>query len=104
MVGSVLTQHVPGIPGINEPGDRFGGSLAILRGRATGPGWLAVGVPGESLGRVRAAGRVVAIPGSPAGVRAYLATQWHQDTPGILDRAETGDRFASSWAAWQPVP
>lgn len=59
----------PGVPGLPEPGDRFGSALAA--GDLTGDGIddLVVGVPGdrtEELWRSDRHGSVVVVPGSPA--------------------------------------
>lgn len=101
----VLWQETPGIPGRDEAEDFFGGSLAVL-GRGDGtPGWLAIGSPFEALKSTEFAGRVVVVPGSLAGLVPTSASAWHQDSPGIRGRAETGDIFgAFSDTDFQPVP
>lgn len=63
-----LDQNMPGIPGVEEEGDLFGGSVAV--GDVTGDGYadVAVGVVGEDVGTVTDAGSVVLLPGSDDGV------------------------------------
>ncbi|MDQ3493286.1 MAG: integrin alpha, partial [Chloroflexota bacterium] len=60
---------------------------------------LAIGVPFEAINGVRAAGAVNVLYGGPSGVSAVGNQLWHQDSPGIRDRAERGDRFGMSVVA-----
>ena len=91
--GSVLTQAAGSVPGSPELGDRFGGSLAVLPGAATGAGWLAVGAS-EGIGAATASGSVTVLPGSPSGPDVTAAVAIHQDSAGIPGAAEAFDRFA----------
>ena len=45
---------------------------------------------------VRSAGAVNVIYGGPGGLSAPGNQIWHQDSPGIRDRAHPGDRFGTS--------
>ncbi|MGB7981185.1 MAG: hypothetical protein WCF36_10390 [Candidatus Nanopelagicales bacterium] len=101
---TVLTQDTAGIPGAAEPEDCFGASVTALPFARGAADWLAVGSPGEALGRRTDAGRVVAIPGSSGGVVPTSSRSWHQNSPGIKGAAESdgdvewalGDTFGAS--------
>ncbi|WP_172386193.1 FG-GAP and VCBS repeat-containing protein [Streptomyces sp. MNP-20] len=90
------TQDSAGVPGSDEPGDAFGGSVAA--GDVTGDGRadVAVGAPGETLGApsVRGAGGVVVLRSGARGLGNGHAV--HQDTPGVPGVGEAGDAFGSS--------
>ncbi len=57
---------------------------------------LAVGSPFEGVNGRKAAGAVNVIYGGPAGLSASGNQFWHQDSPGIKNEAEKGDRFGMS--------
>ena len=93
-----LQQGAGGASGAAETGDRFGAALA-------GSGYvLAVGVPGEDIGTAADAGMghvFVLFPASdtkPAVLVPTLTTNLSQNSSGITDVAEAGDRFGSSAA------
>ena len=91
-------QGSPGIDGVSGTGDRFGYSLATADF-----GWgryddLAVGVPWDD-GTHTDDGAVNVIYGSASGLRATRNRLWTQDSYGILDSPETGDRFGYTLAA-----
>lgn len=91
-------QDLPGVPGVEEDGDRFGASVAV--GDVTGDGFadIALGVPGEDVGSVTDAGSVVLVRGSAAGVTGTGAQAFHQDTAGVPGVAEKGDEFGAAVA------
>jgi hypothetical protein len=62
---------------------------------------LAIGVPGEDVGAIADAGAVNVIYGKSAasGLIAAGNQLWHQDSPGIEDVAEAGDKFGYALAA-----
>jgi hypothetical protein len=93
---TVITQGTAGIPGAAEPPDRFGEAVAVLPFAGGRTGWLAVGSPGEGLGRLAEAGRVVVVPGSASGLRLAASRSWHQRSRGIKGAAERGDAFGSA--------
>jgi hypothetical protein len=75
-------------------------ALTAAHGDFNGDGYmdLAIGVPGEDVGAIVDAGAVNVIYGSGFGLQhgglAVIPPQvWHQDTVGIFEVAETGDRF-----------
>jgi hypothetical protein len=95
-----LTQDTAGIPGRAEAGDRFGSAVLTAElGPLTARLRLAVGSPGEDLGRVRDAGMVSVTTvgerqdGTPA--QGAQPGGWTQDSAGVSGRAEAGDRFGS---------
>jgi hypothetical protein len=93
---TVITQDTPGIPGAGEVEDRFGASVAVSPFAGGSTEWLAIGSPGEALGRLTDAGRVVVVPGSPTGLAPGASRAWHQDSRGIRGGAERGDLFGAA--------
>jgi disulfide bond formation protein DsbB len=89
----VWNQNSPGILDAAETSDEFGLSLAW--GDFNGDGFddLALGVPFEDVGAIADAGAVNVIYGSAAGLSAAGNQLWSQDSPGIMDTAETSDQF-----------
>jgi hypothetical protein len=57
---------------------------------------LAVGVPGEAVGRVARAGAVQVINGSRTGLTASGSQTWNQASPGIQGVPRTDDSFGAS--------
>lgn len=94
----VFDQDLPGVPGAEESGDQFGGSVAV--GDVTGDGYadVAVGVTGEDVGTVADAGAVVLVRGSADGVTGAGAQVFHQNTAGVPGVAEKGDSFGAEGA------
>ncbi|HEV7735055.1 MAG TPA: FG-GAP repeat protein [Candidatus Binatia bacterium] len=86
-------QDVSGIADNAEPQESFGRGLAT--GDFDGDGFadLVIGVPGESIGGVTHAGAVQVLYGAARGLAAKRSQLWHQDSPGIADRAEVDDYF-----------
>jgi len=103
-----FTQDTPGVPDVAEEGDRFGSSVAAgdfdKSSQSPTQSDLAIGVPFEDVGSIVDAGAVNVIYGS--GNRlvpndSFTPAQiFHQDTSGVLDLAEAGDRFGTSLTAW----
>lgn len=89
------TQQASAIPGVDETGDLFGWSVQALRLAGGSTDWLAIGAPGEAIGAAAEAGAVTVLRGSASGVTASAATSWHQDSPGIVDAVEPGDRLGA---------
>lgn len=98
-------QNVPGIVGVAESGDHFGAALAAGDFNGDGRTDLAIGAPDEGLegvegvGSVPRAGAVAGLFGTSAGLSETGNQQWHQDSPGVLDVAERGDRYGAALAA-----
>jgi hypothetical protein len=91
------TQSSPGIADQPEAGDNFGRSLAAGDFDGDGRADLAVGVPYEGRRAFRV-GIVHILPGSSTGLTAERSQVWHQDSPGIAERAEMRDQFGQSVA------
>ncbi|GAA1914254.1 FG-GAP-like repeat-containing protein [Streptomyces durmitorensis] len=91
-------QDLPGIPGAEEEGDRFGSSVSV--GDVTGDGYadIALGVVGEDVKAVGDAGAVVLVHGSANGVTGTGAQAFHQDTAGVPGVAEADDQFGAAAA------
>lgn len=98
-------QDTEGVPEVAEPGDQFGYSLSAWNYGKGGQSDLAIGVPFEdiisiSTGTLQVdSGAVTLIYGAPTGLSATAtnpAELWHQDSPGIKDAAQTGDRFGNA--------
>lgn len=60
---------------------------------------LAVGVPGEALGRRVAAGAVNVLRGSASGPTTRGDRLWHQGVRGVMGRVEQFDEFGSALAS-----
>lgn len=89
------TQSSTGIFSDPESGDLFGAALATGE-LGNGPAKdLAVGVPGENA----AAGLVHVIPGSATGLTATNGQEFTQNTNGVSDTSEAGDRFGAALTA-----
>ncbi len=85
-------QDSPGIKGVGQPNDFFGGSLAT--GDFNGDGYfdLAIGAPGDD-SVAEDGGQVNVLYGSNAGLTDVADELWDQDTLGIQGILETGDYF-----------
>ena len=95
----VWHQGKKGVPGTNEEGDAFGESLAVGDFDADGYADLAVGVPGEDVGRVTNAGRVVMLHGSAAGVTSVGAQLWGENSAGVAGEPLSHAQFGHLLAA-----
>jgi hypothetical protein len=61
---------------------------------------LAIGVPGEAIGSIQAAGAVNVLYGtSPGGLSTSGDQFWHQNSPDIVGTAEENDSFGAALAA-----
>jgi hypothetical protein len=88
----VVTQDTAGIPGVTEPGDRFGASVSLnyLLGDARFAD-LAVGSPNEDVASVSDAGTVTIVRDLYVG--SHGAVVYDQDSAGVASFPEPGDRF-----------
>jgi hypothetical protein len=92
-----ISQDLSTIGGASEAGDRFGESISVIP-----PSWglpdlndrLAIGVPGEDLGAATDAGMVHALSLGTTQATEVMAVS--QDTTGIDETAESGDRFGAT--------
>ena len=92
-------QDSQGIADIAEEGDEFGAALAARDFNKDGYADLAIGAPGEDVGDIVDAGIVHILYGSATGLHRKFNQAWWQGGNGLLDSAETGDRFGSSLVA-----
>ncbi|MGW2846725.1 FG-GAP-like repeat-containing protein [Streptomyces sp. NPDC001274] len=92
----VFNQDSPGVPGVAEVHDQFGASLSIADMNGDGFGDIAVGVPGEDIGRTKDAGSVLVLPGTATGPTGTGTIGFNQDTPDVPGVAEAGDLFGGA--------
>ena len=99
------SQDSAGVPDFVEGGDQFGYALSAWNYGFGRESDLAIGVPFEDLSPLDPsvtiqldAGAVTVIYGSPGGLStsAHAAQLWTQDSPGIRDSVEGGDRFGEA--------
>jgi hypothetical protein len=84
-------QNSPQVPESNDPGDRFGGELAVADFDADGRDDVAIGNANEWHGRLMDAGTVTVLRGAPAGLTGSGAQLWSRATAGVpRDVAERG--------------
>jgi len=81
-------QNSPGVPGTAEAGDHFGAAVSTFG--------LAVGIPGEDVGKLTDAGSVQNFTLSKAGNHLIPAASLTQDSKGIPGIAEAGDKFGAA--------
>ena len=79
-----------------EADDQFGYALAAGDFNNDGRDDLAVGSPFEDRGSRSDSGWVNVIFGSPQGLTAIGNQSWDQNSPGIRDTSEAGDKFGFS--------
>jgi len=94
-----LHQDVSGVEDSAEQGDRFGNALVAGDFNGDGRDDLAVGVWLEAFGDLGDPGAVHVFHGSHNGLRTANSQFWHQDVPGIPDRAEDSNYFGSDLAS-----
>jgi hypothetical protein len=88
------TQSTPNVDDVSQAGDKFGFAVAGGDFDDTGIASLAIGVPGEDMNGVTAAGIVNVLPGSsPGGLTGVEDETFHQAQGGMPGTAENGDRF-----------
>jgi hypothetical protein len=95
----VWHQGKPGVPGSNERGDGFGGSLAA--GDFDGDGYvdLAIGSPWEDVGSVSDAGRVTVLRGAHRGLTSSGSQSWRQGSGGVASQPGRWEAFGRELAA-----
>ncbi|MGQ4383402.1 FG-GAP-like repeat-containing protein [Streptomyces sp. SAS_270] len=98
-----FNQDSPGVPGVAEGSDGFGGSdafgFSLSVADIDGDGYkdVAVGVPGEGFDGRKRAGAVVTMRGTANGLTGTGAKVFSQNTAGVPGGAEDQDTFG--WAA-----
>ncbi|MGH2848035.1 MAG: M14 family zinc carboxypeptidase, partial [Thermoleophilaceae bacterium] len=96
----VFTQRTRGVEGSNERRDAFGQSLAA--GDFDGDGFddLAIGAPGEAIGRGRHEGAVTVLWGSSEGLRGQGSRLLYQGRGALRGSSERGDRLGEAVGAF----
>jgi hypothetical protein len=81
--------------------DQYGSALAAGDFNGDGNADLAIGVPGESVAGLSEAGSVNMLYGSDDGLQDVSPhdQNWHQNSSGVKDVVEEGDRLGSAVAA-----
>jgi hypothetical protein len=96
----LLTQDSPTLPDKAEPNDRFGSALTAGDFNGDGATDLAIGAPGETLGKGFGAGTVAVLWGGPAGFGAGRAPTELRPGAGVVGgKPENGDAFGAALAA-----
>jgi hypothetical protein len=90
------TQNSGGIGDASEANDDFGSSLSAADLDGDGFADLAVGVPGEEVAGIPAAGAVSVLYGTGSGLSSSGNQFWNQNSQGIGDTAEAADNFGAS--------
>jgi hypothetical protein len=98
----IWSQGSGGAPGVAEPDDQFGFSLAAGDFNKDGFADLAVGVPGDNTAGVKA-GAVNVLYGSATGLGVNpdspTSRIWSRESDGVLGEPAEGDRFGHSLAS-----
>ena len=92
-----ITEDSPHVPGIAEPGDRFGVVLAVADVDDDGFADMLVSAVGES----EASGRVFVIRGGPDDYKAAANAKFDPSSPGVAGRRVRNGQFGSSITALQ---
>jgi hypothetical protein len=95
----LFTQNTPGLTGSADRFDAFGTSLSAGDFNGDGFADLAVGVPGEDVGRYTQAGAINVLYGSATGLTGSGSQFFTQDTPGVGSSAEFSDYFGTALSA-----
>lgn len=89
----MIDENTSGLRGAVEEHDRLGTALGA--GDFDGDGYadLAIGVPGEALGKKPATGVVHIVSGGPDGLSGAGAQKLSQATKGVVNSPDRGDEF-----------
>lgn len=94
-----ITQDSDNVGDQAEAGDGFGSALASADVNGDGKNEVVVGIPGEDVNGMADAGATETLYGSPAGTTTSGDQFISQDSPGIVDKAETGDLMGAAVSA-----
>ncbi len=101
--GLTVRQGLHGVPGTPEAGDRFGAALAVntTTGDSGSAPAIAFGAPGENIGSVSDAGTAGVVAFDYATGEVSAAAAIDQDSAGISNTVEAGDRFGAAVEVFQ---
>jgi len=88
-----LHQNSPGFTDDAEAEENFGAAISVGDFNGDGFADFVIGVPRETAPSGAFGGAVHVLYGGANGIRGAGSQLWHQDSPGVLDRAEGFDRF-----------
>lgn len=91
-------QDLPGVPGVQEDGDRLGSCVSVADVTGDGKAEVALGVSGEDFGGLKDAGAAVLLHGGSSGVTGEGSQVVDQDRAGVPGVAEAGDEFGAACA------
>jgi hypothetical protein len=98
----VITQDTNGVEDEAEKLDNYGFSLAAGSYDQDSFADLAIGIPGENLGKGdQGQGAVSVIYATSSGLTPFASPSdefWHQDVDGVMDKAESNDLFGRALA------
>lgn len=96
--GQAWTQDTAGIGDLAEPGDGFGSAVSTIVDAFSGTISVAIGAPTEDVGSIADAGMVHVLTTGEGGTvgGSFRDHVIHQNTTGVEDVAEAGDRFGST--------
>lgn len=89
----LVHQDSPGVPGAGEENDQFGGALASADLDRDGYADLAVGVPGETVGKKRASGAAYLFRGGSGGLKGARSAVLDKTLPGVAGGTVAQDYF-----------
>ncbi len=89
-------QDRSGVPSAMEDGDTFGETLATGDLDGDGIDDLAIGAPGEAIGRGSNEGAVITLRASPTGLRSVGSRLWSQATTGVPGTPESFDSLGTA--------
>ena len=96
----LFTQNSARLPDSSEPNDRFGAALTAGDFNGDGAADLAVGAPGETLGKGFGAGTVAVLWGATGGLSAGRKPTELRPGAGVVGgKPENGDAFGAALAA-----
>jgi len=95
---SLISQNTSGFKGVGEQGDAYGSALAAGDIDGDNRDDLVIGAPGESISGNGGSGEIGVVFGSPSGLTANGDQRFHQNSAGVMGRAEPDDRFGSALA------
>jgi hypothetical protein len=91
--GQLFHQGVTGVVSDPETDDQFGVALAVGNVGKGAADDLVIGVPGESVGTIPAAGAINVLFGGTGGLSGTGSQLFHQDVDGVVSEAEPEDWF-----------